>query len=171
MSRVARVVSFSAPPEFTDALDAMARREGRTRSELIREAVRRYEPMVATATSVAREAAGVYAPPSSFPGLARVLQRRADISALCKHHGVERLWLFGSAVRDDFEPGRSDFDFQVRFMAHRGKGPWLRELRELEAELSQILEASVDLSLDGPGRNPFVNAAIAEERVSIYEQA
>ena len=168
MSRVAKVISFSAPPEFAEELDALARREGRTRSELIREAVRRYGPM---APPVAREATGVYAPPMSLPGLARVMQNRAAISELCKTCGVERLWLFGSAIRSDFVPGRSDFDFQVRFATGRGGGPWLKELQEFQEKLGLILGAKADVSHDAPGRNPFVTAAIAEERILIYESA
>ena len=40
---------------------------------------------------------------------------RAAVAALCRLSGVKRLELFGSAARDDFDPGRSDFDFLVEF--------------------------------------------------------
>ena len=47
--------------------------------------------------------------------VAELRQRRAEIVALCKAHGVRRLELIGSAARGDFDPARSDFDFLVEF--------------------------------------------------------
>lgn len=44
-----------------------------------------------------------------------VSQNLKEIRATCELHGVEALWVFGSAVRDDWEPGRSDIDFVAAF--------------------------------------------------------
>ncbi|MDQ3480300.1 MAG: nucleotidyltransferase domain-containing protein, partial [Actinomycetota bacterium] len=41
--------------------------------------------------------------------------KRAQIEELCRHFRVRRLDVFGSAIRDDFDPGRSDVDFLVEF--------------------------------------------------------
>ena len=41
--------------------------------------------------------------------------RRTDLEDLCQRHGVARLALFGSALRDDFDPDTSDLDFAVKF--------------------------------------------------------
>jgi uncharacterized protein len=38
-----------------------------------------------------------------------------DIASLCERYSVQHLGLFGSAVRGDFDPGRSDVDFTVQF--------------------------------------------------------
>jgi uncharacterized protein len=47
---------------------------------------------------------------------AAIAERRADLGALCRRHGVARLEVFGSAARGgDFEPLRSDADFLVTF--------------------------------------------------------
>lgn len=47
---------------------------------------------------------------------AAIADRRADLGALCRRHGVARLEVFGSAARgSDFEPARSDADFLVTF--------------------------------------------------------
>lgn len=42
MPRTTRTITFSLPPGMADAVDEITREEGRTRSELLREALRRY---------------------------------------------------------------------------------------------------------------------------------
>ncbi|MYE32590.1 MAG: ribbon-helix-helix protein, CopG family [Chloroflexi bacterium] len=42
MPRTTRTITFSLPPEMSDRLDAMSRRDDRTRSAFIREALARY---------------------------------------------------------------------------------------------------------------------------------
>ncbi len=42
MGRTTTTVTFSLPPELAAGLDRLAGREGRSRSELVREALRRY---------------------------------------------------------------------------------------------------------------------------------
>jgi predicted nucleotidyltransferase len=47
---------------------------------------------------------------------AELSRLRADLAALCRRYGVERLEVFGSAARGhDFDPARSDADFMVTF--------------------------------------------------------
>ena len=41
--------------------------------------------------------------------------KQQAIVALCARFGVTRLDVFGSALRDDFRPGESDFDLLVEF--------------------------------------------------------
>ena len=42
MARSSKTITFSLPPEMADLVEDIRRREGRTTSELIREALRRY---------------------------------------------------------------------------------------------------------------------------------
>jgi len=42
---------------------------------------------------------------------------REAIARLCRLHGVRSLEAFGSILRDDFDPGRSDVDVLVEFEA------------------------------------------------------
>ena len=42
MARVTKTVTFSLPPEMVDKIEELMKEEGRTRSELLREALRRY---------------------------------------------------------------------------------------------------------------------------------
>ena len=48
---------------------------------------------------------------------AEIEKRRRELVALCRRHGVERIEVFGSAVRaGDFALARSDADFLVTFV-------------------------------------------------------
>ena len=42
MGRTTKVISLSLPPEMAEKIKELMKKEGRTRSELIREALRRY---------------------------------------------------------------------------------------------------------------------------------
>ena len=175
MPRTARVVAFSTTPEMAEEIDCLAAREGRTRSELLREAVRAYQSKAECASLQAAEPTGVYAiappPAASLPGLARVLAVRQDIARACAEAGVARLWAFGSAVRDDFDATRSDFDFLVEFLPDAPRKPWLGELTDLREVLSGLLEGPVDLGEMEALRNPHVRATAEAEKVLVYEHA
>ena len=41
---------------------------------------------------------------------------REKIAAFCRERGIRKLSLFGSVLRDDFDPERSDIDVLVEFM-------------------------------------------------------
>ena len=47
----------------------------------------------------------------------RVAVSQAAISGFCEDHGIRRLSLFGSALREDFGP-ESDIDVLVEFEQH-----------------------------------------------------
>ncbi|MBI2909062.1 MAG: ribbon-helix-helix protein, CopG family [Chloroflexi bacterium] len=42
MSRTTKTITFSLPPDMADSVAVIMKQEGRTRSELLREALRRY---------------------------------------------------------------------------------------------------------------------------------
>jgi predicted nucleotidyltransferase len=68
---------------------------------------------------------------------------RQQIAAFCRRHGIRRLAVFGSVLREDFGPD-SDIDVLVEFEA--GRVPGFFGLVELEEELSRLLGgAKVDL--------------------------
>jgi predicted nucleotidyltransferase len=41
-------------------------------------------------------------------------EKLEEIAASCQRYGIERLFVFGSALRDDFRPGESDIDLLVK---------------------------------------------------------
>lgn len=68
---------------------------------------------------------------------------RADLAAFCRAHGIRRLALFGSALREDFGPD-SDIDLLVEF--EPDCIPGLLGLAGMEIELSELFAGrKVDL--------------------------
>ncbi|MCY4090952.1 MAG: nucleotidyltransferase family protein [Caldilineaceae bacterium] len=68
---------------------------------------------------------------------------RADLAAFCRAHGIKRLALFGSALREDFGPD-SDIDLLVEFEPDRIPG--LLGIAGMEKELSELFAGrKVDL--------------------------
>jgi predicted nucleotidyltransferase len=79
---------------------------------------------------------------AEHPPLLRVPVPEERIVEFCRRHGVRRLCLFGSVLRDDFGPA-SDVDVLIEFEPDRGVG--LIALATLEQELTRILGRTVDL--------------------------
>lgn len=96
------------------------------------------------------------------------LQNHGDeIAAVCARLGVERLDAFGSAVREDFDPGKSDLDFVVRFAGPHGRGYADRYLALAEA-LEKLFARPVDLLTERSVRNPILQRVISAERRTVY---
>jgi len=76
---------------------------------------------------------------------ASIEQRRDEIAALCRRHGVRRLEVFGSAARGtDFDPETSDADFLVSFERPSG-ADWFKQDLDLAEALTGLLGRPVDL--------------------------
>ena len=52
---------------------------------------------------------------ASLPMFPLIERNQPAIAELCKQHGVDRLYVFGSVLRPDYRPGLSDLDFLVDF--------------------------------------------------------
>ncbi len=72
---------------------------------------------------------------------------------------------FGSVLRDDFDPVRSDVDVLVEFLLGRTPG-W--EFFIWHEELEAILGHKVDLFL---GLNRWLEPLVRQEMLPLYEQA
>ena len=93
--------------------------------------------------------------------------RRAALEELCRPYRVRRLFLFGSAVRDDFDPGRSDVDLLVEFepMPAGGYADAYFGLREA---LEALFGREVDLVALSALSNPYMRADIERTRTLLY---
>jgi len=85
---------------------------------------------------------------------------REAIAELCRRHGVRRLAVFGSALRDDFRP-ESDVDVLVEF--EEGCRVGLRFFA-MEDELSALLGRTVDLNTPGFLHKQFRDAVVEEAK-------
>jgi predicted nucleotidyltransferase len=96
--------------------------------------------------------------------------KRRELKALCERHRVERLALFGSALRDDFDPEGSDLDFSVEFSPLSPKehaAAYFGLLEDLEA----LFGRRVDLVEIRAVRNPYLRRSIVEEQKTVYAAA
>ena len=73
----------------------------------------------------------------------KVSVSRGALAAFCREHGIRRLSVFGSALRDDFG-SESDVDVLVEFVP--GRTPGLLGVARMELQLSGLFSGrKVDL--------------------------
>lgn len=90
------------------------------------------------------------------------------IAAACQRHQVLRMHLFGSALRDDFDPSRSDLNLLVEFQLIE-PGALVRVYLGLEQQLAAITGQTVDLVMADAVRNPYVRRDIDASKRLIDE--
>ena len=91
------------------------------------------------------------------------------IADACRRHQVLRMHLFGSALRDDFDPSRSDLDLLVEFQSIE-PGDLVQAYFGLERQLASITGQPVDLVMADAVRNPYVRRDIEASKQLIYEE-
>lgn len=84
-----------------------------------------------------------------------------EVARFCREHGIRRLALFGSVIRDDFTPG-SDVDVLVEF--EPGRVPGLFALVGYQLDLSKLFGREVDLRTPEDLSKYFRDEVLAEAR-------
>jgi predicted nucleotidyltransferase len=92
---------------------------------------------------------------------------REKIAAFCRARGICKLSLFGSVLRDDFDPARSDVDVLAEFAP--GVRPGLKFFGYAE-ELAEIIGRKVDFNTEA-WLSQYFRDEVVREAVPIYEQA
>jgi uncharacterized protein len=92
---------------------------------------------------------------------------REEVATLCRQTGARRLDVFGSAVRDDFDPAASDIDFLVDF-DDLPPQEFAQVYFTLKESLERLLGRPVDLVTTSSVDNPDFRARIDAERKPIY---
>ncbi|MDE2889644.1 MAG: nucleotidyltransferase family protein [Gemmatimonadota bacterium] len=90
------------------------------------------------------------------------------LAAVCQEYGIKRLAVFGSALRENFEP-ESDIDVLVEF--EPGRTPGLLGIAEVAARLSALFGREVDLvtrSAVEQSRNYIRRRAILDSAEEVY---
>src|SRR5512139_2878215 len=96
----------------------------------------------------------------------RLEQNRQAVIRACERFGVNRLYVFGSALREDYQPSDSDIDLLVEFGPDESYAlvdayfGLLDELRELLG--------NVDLVMAGAVKNPYIARTIDREKQLLY---
>jgi uncharacterized protein len=94
-------------------------------------------------------------------------RHRPEIEALCRAYRVKRLDVFGSAIREDFDPIRSDVDFLVEFESEPDLNTF-HAYMGLRGELSRLLGRPVDLVMPSGVRNRYFAKEIEATREPLY---
>ena len=96
-----------------------------------------------------------------------ITDNQAQIAELCRAHHVRRLAVFGSAVRDDFDPVRSDVDLLVEFEPI-GFDRYFDNKSELRKGLANIFARKIDLLTYSSIRNPYLRREIESANELLY---
>ncbi|MEO5802207.1 MAG: nucleotidyltransferase domain-containing protein [Verrucomicrobiota bacterium] len=97
-----------------------------------------------------------------------ISQYEKSLKELCRRFCVERLYLFGSAARGQFEPSRSDLDFLVS-LKEQSPGDYADNYLGLAQALETLLGRRVDLVTERSVRNPYLRETIVNARELLYD--
>ena len=92
---------------------------------------------------------------------------REQVARFCRERGIRKLSLFGSVLRDDFDPARSDVDVLAEFAP--GVRPGLKFFGYAE-DLAGIIGRKVDFNTEA-WLSQYFRDEVVREAVPIYEQA
>ncbi len=92
---------------------------------------------------------------------------RKLIARFCRERGIRSLSLFGSVLRDDFDPAQSDIDVLAEFAPGALRGVGLRYFGFGE-ELGAILGHRVDFCSQ---LHPAFRERVARKSVKLYERS
>lgn len=90
---------------------------------------------------------------------------REKIAAFCRERGIRKMSLFGSVVRDDFDPARSDVDVLVEFAPHALDGVGLKYFGWGD-DLGRIVGRQVDFCAK---LHPRIEKRVKQEALTVYE--
>ena len=96
-----------------------------------------------------------------------IARREDELKTLCERHGVERLAVFGSALRRDFSIETSDLDFVVEFPANMPSDRHAAAYFGLLEDLEGLFRRSVDLVEPRSVRNPYIKREIEEQQETL----
>ena len=113
-----------------------------------------------------REHLACYLFPMSVTELPITVDRNR-IAAFCRERGIRKLSVFGSVLREDFDPARSDVDVLADFAPGALDGVGLRYFGYGD-ELSQILGRQVDFCAQ---LNRHIKPQGGREAIPLSEQA
>ena len=89
------------------------------------------------------------------------------VAAFCRARGIRKLSLFGSVLREDFDPACSDVDVLAEFEPGALRGVGFRYFG-FEEELSAIIGFKVDFC---SRLNKYIEDKVRREALTIYERA
>ena len=96
-------------------------------------------------------------------------KNRKALYELCRLYGVKRLEVFGSILRDDFDPARSDIDVLVEFKPAVATS--FTNFLNLKEALEALFQRPVDLMELSAVSNRRLRYYIEQSKSPVYEAA
>ncbi len=100
-----------------------------------------------------------------------VKEKLPRLVELCKKYRVERMYLFGSAARDDFDPERSDIDLLYTFSPELTIKEYTDNFFELHYALDDLFGREVDLVAEKTISSPSLVNSINRDKQLLYGAA
>jgi len=94
--------------------------------------------------------------------------KKDAIAELCRKYAVTRLSLFGSALRADWNPQSSDFDFLAEFGSPPEGINRFHQFFGLQVDLEELLGRKVDLVDWKAADKPHFRKAVEAEAQEFY---
>ncbi|HSC55893.1 MAG TPA: nucleotidyltransferase domain-containing protein [Nitrospira sp.] len=94
-------------------------------------------------------------------------ENRPEFERICRLRHVHQIELFGSALRDDFDPKHSDLDFLVTFEA-LAPGQHADAYFGLLEDLEDLFGRPVDLVVASAIKNPYFRQAVESSKMLVY---
>jgi len=94
-----------------------------------------------------------------------------EIEVFCRKWKVQEFALFGSVLRDDFDPRKSDIDVLITFFPNV---TWGWNMVDMHEELERIFSRNVDMlekRVIEKSKNPLRKKEILDTHEVVYEQA
>lgn len=93
-------------------------------------------------------------------------KHKGQLNKLCELHQVDKMYLFGSALRPDFEK-HSDIDFLVKFKPI-DLAEYFDNYMGFKENLKNLLGREIDLLEEQTLKNPILIKSIDESKQLIY---
>jgi predicted nucleotidyltransferase len=100
-----------------------------------------------------------------------VKEKLPQLTELCRRYRVERMYLFGSAARDDFDPATSDIDFLIAFSPELDVMERGQNFLDLMLALDDLFGREVDLITEKQLTKPRLIENINRDKLLVYEAA
>jgi predicted nucleotidyltransferase len=97
----------------------------------------------------------------------KVTDNFPQLIALCKKYRVAMMYLFGSAVTDDFND-KSDIDFLVSFQNNVSLNEFADNYFDLMFEIEDLFGRKVDLVTENSLSNPYFIRSVEQTKKLIY---
>jgi hypothetical protein len=102
--------------------------------------------------------------------MVRLVERnREAIVGLCRRFRVRRLYVFGSAVTERFDPVASDLDFLVTMEDRQPTAGYAERVLDFADALERLFGRHVDLVTEESVRNPYFRREVEAKRQLVYE--